>query len=395
MPRPRKPARLVLRRFPGGRTPTWYIVDGPKEVSTGCAEADLAGAEKRLAIYTGAKYDPAKNIGKGLKIPVVEVVNVYLREHAPTVDRIDFLEATCKPLSDWWLPYWLSDINKKTCVEYVDWRTQQTGKHKRLISVATARHDLKTLRAALNYFHATYGPLPSVPVVSLPPKPEPKDDWLTRSEVARLLWAARARAWADRRRFGDTRANEPYTANHVCRFILLGVYTGSRSGILLSLRWTPNDVSGHVDLAHDTIYRKPARSVQSRKRAPKLRIHQRLQFFLRKWRATDAALNQDVICHWQGAEVDRLEKSWDTACEAAGIGRRITPHILRHTCTTWLLQAGVPIWEVSGFVGMSEQTIRDVYGHHSPEWQQNAATATNKRPRRPTPKKDEDDGDTA
>jgi integrase len=379
MPRPKLPARLVLRR-PPGRRPTWYIVDGGKEVSTGCLEHNIRGAENRLAIYTGVKYDPSKNVGKGLKISVVEIVNVYLREHAPSVDRIDFLRATAKPIGDWWSDKWLSDVNKQTCAEYVKWRTGQTSKHKRPVSLATARHDLKTLRAAINFFHASeYGPLPALPKVTLPPKPEPKADFLTRSEVARFLWAAKRQAWADRRRF-EKRALEPYTANHLSRFVLLGVYTGSRPGRSLALRWTPSEEGGHVDLEHRTIYRRPAADTETRKRAPKVRIHDRLLPWLKRWRAHDQARGIDIICHWQGAQVDRLEKSWDSAIEGAGLPRH-TPHILRHTCTTWLLQAGVPIWEVAGFVGMSEQTVRDVYGHHHPDWMGHAASATNKKAR--------------
>lgn len=376
MPRPRKPARLVLRSW-RGKTPVWYIVDGDREISTGCVERDLAGAENRLAIYTGQKYDPAR-AGKGLKVPVVEVLNVYLREHAPSVARIDFLAATAAPIGEWWADKWLSDVHKRTCGEYVAWRTAQTGRHKRRISIATARHDLKTLRAAIRYYHATYGPLPSVPVVSLPPKPEPKSDFLTRSEVARLLWAAKSRAWSDRRRYKNT-VHEPWTAPHLVRFILLGIYTGSRKARILSLRWSPSDEGGHVDLAGRIIYRKAAADPESRKRAPKVRIHDRLLPWLRRWQYYDTVRGLDVICHWQGAEVDRLEKSWDTAVSAAGLPA-VTPHVLRHTCTTWLLQRGVDVWEVAGFVGMSEATVRDVYGHHSPDFQKGAASGKPGRP---------------
>jgi integrase len=383
MPRPRLPARLVLRSWRGAAK-VWYIVDGRSEISTGCSERDIAGAEARLAIHTGAKYDPAQFAGKGLRISVATVLDVYLREHAPTVAKIDFLHATALPLGAWWSEKWLSDVNKKSCTDYVKWRTSQTGRHKRRISIATARHDLKTLRAAIRYFHASeYGPLPSVPAVTLPPKPEPKSDFLTRSEVARLLWAAKSAAWTERRRY-SSRVNERWTAPHLVRFILIGVYTGSRSGRILSLRWTPSHEGGHVDLAARIIYRKPAADVESRKRAPKVRIHDRLLPWLRRWQRHDESMGVDIICHWQGAEVDRLEKSWDTAIELSGLPA-VTPHVLRHSCTTWLLQAGVSIWEVAGFVGMSEATVRDVYGHFHPDYQHAAASSKHGRiAKRPT-----------
>jgi lambda repressor-like predicted transcriptional regulator len=39
------------------------------------------------------------------------------------------------------------------------------------------------------------------------------------------------------------------------------------------------------------------------------------------------------------------------------------------------MQRGVSTWEAAGFLGMSEKTLRDVYGHHHPEHQRNAADA--------------------
>src|SRR4029077_2967490 len=48
---------------------------------------------------------------------------------------------------------------------------------------------------------------------------------------------------------------------------------------------------------------------------------------------------------------------------------------LRHTAATWLMQIGVTTWEAAGFLGMSEKTLRDVYGHHHPDYLHRAANA--------------------
>jgi hypothetical protein len=53
----------------------------------------------------------------------------------------------------------------------------------------------------------------------------------------------------------------------------------------------------------------------------------------------------------------------------------VTPHTLRHTAATWLMQNGAPMWDAAGFLGMSEKTLREVYGHHHPEHLRSAATA--------------------
>ncbi|MBV9520966.1 MAG: hypothetical protein JO068_22920 [Hyphomicrobiales bacterium] len=39
----------------------------------------------------------------------------------------------------------------------------------------------------------------------------------------------------------------------------------------------------------------------------------------------------------------------------AGLGPEVTPHCLRHTCATWMMQRRVPRWEVVGYLGISEK----------------------------------------
>jgi integrase len=63
--------------------------------------------------------------------------------------------------------------------------------------------------------------------------------------------------------------------------------------------------------------------------------------------------------------IAKERKGWERARELASVDA--TPHVLKHTCITWLLQNRVPFWEVAGFVGTSDKLIRDTHGHHSPE----------------------------
>ena len=58
----------------------------------------------------------------------------------------------------------------------------------------------------------------------------------------------------------------------------------------------------------------------------------------------------------------------------------VSPHVLRHTCATWLMQAGVPMWEAAGFLSMTRETLERVYGHHHPDHLREAADALS-RPR--------------
>jgi len=47
----------------------------------------------------------------------------------------------------------------------------------------------------------------------------------------------------------------------------------------------------------------------------------------------------------------------------------VVPHILRHTSATWLMQGDSPLSDAAGFLGMSEQTLREHYWHHHPDFQ--------------------------
>ena len=75
---------------------------------------------------------------------------------------------------------------------------------------------------------------------------------------------------------------------------------------------------------------------------------------------------------WHGKPVRSVKKGFARAVALAGLSG-VTPHTLRHTAATWLMQNGVPIWEAAGFLGMSPEMLARVYGHHHPDHLRNAA----------------------
>lgn len=279
---------------------------------------------------------------------------IYLREHAPTVAAPEFLGYTAAPIIEWWGKKTLADIKGQSCRDYVAWRCAQIGRHGRKVSDQTARHELKTLRSAIRYYHKEHGPLDAVPAVTLPDKAGGKERWLTRSEAARLLWAAR---------------RTPRTA----RFILLGLHTGTRSDACLRLRWVPSVASGWIDLDAGILHRMGGRERATKKRRPSCRIPVALLTFLKHWRAKDLQRGWTVVCHDGGEEAADIRTSFETAVRRAGLGPDVTPHTLRHTCCTWLMHDGVPVAEAAGFVGMSIEMFDRVYGHHSTDHQARAA----------------------
>lgn len=53
--------------------------------------------------------------------------------------------------------------------------------------------------------------------------------------------------------------------------------------------------------------------------------------------------------------------------------KNVTPHTLRHTFATISLQNGVNPYQVAGVMGDSLEMVLEVYGHHCPDYLQDAA----------------------
>jgi integrase len=225
----------------------------------------------------------------------------------------------------------------------------------------TARRDLEVLRAAIQYYHSEYT-LDSVPVITLPPKAPPRSRWLKREEVAGLLKAAR-----------DT------GNHHVARYVLLGIYTGTRSKALLDLTWLPQLNGGWVELDGDVMHRSGKAQRKTNKRQPPVKLPPRLIAHLRRWQKMDEQQGITHVIHYKGQRVKKLRRSWASVRLAAGLDKDVVAHTLRHTAATWLMQSGVSFFEASGFLGMTAQTLESIYGHHHPDFQHAAANSFNQK----------------
>ncbi len=248
-------------------------------------------------------------------------------------------------------PFWhgrmVGEVTKQTCKLY--------GKE-RCRSANTVRRELSVMRAAINFAHEE-GRITRPIHVELPKSPESRKRWLTRVEAARLVGSSKTSA---------ARLYMPL-------FILLGLYTGRRKEALLSLRWPQVDlVAGLIDF-----------EITGRRRTSKRRgvipIPSRLLPHLR--RARERGTDLGYVLHRNGVRILDVKKGFSAACKRAGL-EDVTPHTLRHTAATWLMQRGTPIWEAAGYLAMSENMLREVYGHHHPDFQREAAENIGSRPKR-------------
>jgi integrase len=389
MSRPAKGARLWLEpeeRDASGklvRRATWVIRDGSRKVRTGCAKQDRAGAERALAEHIAGKYQiPRERNRHPAEILVLDVLNIYLADKAGKHSRPDETKQRVLTLADFWQPYTLADVNGTRCREYVTWRVGQpwksakperTGKPARLVTEAAARRELEDLRAAINH-HRMEGLCSEIVSVVLPEKCDIRDVWLTRSQAARLIKAA----WRARQVMRDNRT-ERAVGRHLARFILLGLYTGSRAGAICGAAFMPTIGRGYVDLDRGVFYRRAQGARETKKRQPPVRLPNRLLAHLRRWHRLGIA--KDAVVEWNGKPVRSVRKAFAAAVNAAGLaGNEITPHALRHSAATWAMQAGGDLWQIAGFLGMTVEILERVYGHHHPDYQRDAAEAVTRSP---------------
>jgi integrase len=244
-------------------------------------------------------------------------------------------------------------VNGARCREYVAWRVgqqwrsakpEQTGNAPRLVTEAAARRELEDLRAAINH-HRREGLCSEVMSVVLPEKSEGRDVWLTRKQAADLIRAA----WRANQIMQDRRTKRA-VGRHLARFILVGLYTGSRSGAICGAALMPTIGRGHVDLERGVFYRRAQGARETKKRQPPVRLPDRLLAHLRRWQRLGIA--KQAVVEWNGKPVRSVRKAFAAAVKAAGLdGLGITPHILRHTAATWAMQGGGDPWQIAGFLG--------------------------------------------
>jgi integrase len=359
MPRTAKPPRLYLRER-AGREAAYVILDRGREVSTGYGSGRQREAEEAFSRYLSEKYRTDWKDGDPAKIPLADVLTLYAEEVAPGHAHPELVGYHLPPLIEHFNgSCW--DVTQSTCRAYVRAREKGLG-GRRAVKAATARRELETMGAALMYAYKARKI--SKPVfVHLPEKAPPKERWLTRSEASRLVAGALGFKAIKFDQAGKPtkwkRTGAP--SYHVARFILIALYTGTRHEAVLRLRWGVNSAGGWFDLENGVLYRKGQGEQETRKRRPPAPIHDDLMPHLRRWRA----LTEIGPCEFEGRLTLRQKTGWSRARENAGLGPDVTPHTLKHTCATWMLQQGVSIWEVAGYLGTSEAVIRSTYGHHA------------------------------
>lgn len=230
-------------------------------------------------------------------------------------------------------------ITKEDCRAHTKAR-RQAG-----ISDGTIHTELGHLRTVLVWAEKNKL-IGKAPDIERPSKPEPKDRYLTRDEAQRILSCAKT--------------------PHLKTAIHLMLGTAARVTAVLELTWD------RIDFERKLIYlRNPDDKVKRKGRAV-VPINATLMTALRD--AKDGALT-DYVIEWAGEPVKSLKRGIATAAREARV-KGVSAHVFRHTSAVWMAEAGVPMEEISQYLGHSSVEItRRVYARYSPDHLRKAAAA--------------------
>jgi integrase len=301
------------------------------------------------------------------------------RNHAP-------LKASLRPVKERLGDLRWNQLTQDEVDSYVEWRLTNKrwagdGKARQnpvgTISRSTAQKDLRMLRAALKGAHARQLVPHEVKFKINVTAAASKDVWLTKAEVKRMLEACELRESVHSE--DGTVIARRRNREHIYAFILISTATAARKEAVLSLKWDqvhiprPEDLPKDVrlmDLATVTVNGNAYIDFGDRrgnKRRPKMPVGN--NWLLMVYLAFGGDKEQPYVTSYRGKRVKDIKKGLAKVVEEAGITKKVTPHTLKHTAITWMVQSGMNLTTISELTNTSEKILRSVYSHHRPDYQ--------------------------
>ena len=360
MPRRNTGPRLRFSARRGCFYICWTERGSDRQRSAGTA--DRREAENALADFirsrgqAGRPRDPSE-------VLITDILGDYASERGPDTSAPWRIAAAVKPLARFWEGFFVAGVTRETCRAYARARGRSAG---------TIRRELGVLRAGINHAHRE-GRITRIVAVHLPERPPSRDRWLTRSEAARLVagslgyhFVAYSDVGTRKEKWRVWDRARAYPRLYLPLFVLIGLYAGARKEAILSLRWAQVDLeAGRID------FNTPG-ARRTNKRRARIPVAGKLLGHLRRARLRGTEMG--FVVSENGKRLGDIKRGFASACRRAGLSG-VSPHVLRHTCATWLMQGGVPMWEAAGFLGMTRETLEQVYGHHHPDYLRGAAEA--------------------
>lgn len=264
---------------------------------------------------------------------VITILGQYKREHA--VVSHERTHYAIKALSRFFKGHLVTDINVPLCREYTYFRQAEK------VSLSTIARELTVLRAACN--HGLKWQRLSrnqVPTFELPTNLPKREVWLFKDEVKKLIDCSH---------------------DDIHLFTRIAYGTGSRRRAIEELEWS------QINFTRKTINLDKLNQTKTNKRRPTVPMGDLYGLLENMY---DSSENKWVL----GSNRNLLH-DFEKTCRNADLlhvqerdGRpagKITPHILRHSRATHLLEDGASMYSVAKLLGDTPLTVQRTYGHIS------------------------------
>lgn len=213
---------------------------------------------------------------------------------------------------------------------------------RKTVSNGTIHLELGYLRACLRWAERK-GIISKAPSIELPSKPAPRVDYLTKDQLVKVLSFCRT--------------------PHISLFIVLAITTAARSNAILDLTWDRVDLQSRMITLSD-----PSQGATAKGRAV-VPINDTLLRYLTD--AKPGAVTPFVI-EWAGQRVHSIKKALQSLSIRSAIA--INAHKLRHSAAVWMAEGGVPMSEISQYLGHTNTAVTErVYARYSPGYLRKAA----------------------
>lgn len=260
---------------------------------------------------------------------VREILKCYIDNNPDIVD-LSRLRSSVKALTAFMGNRTITSIDVPLCREYAE---------KRGVSPATIARDLGVLKAAANFaVKWKVIRVDQLPVIEMPKSLPKRETWLLRDELETLK---------------DNADDVMYA------YIRIMYYTGSRKRAIETMEWS------QVDFNRKTISLAKHGERKTNKRRPTVPmgdLEEMLQFMYDN-RENDFVLGSTKDLAYK---FKQLAKECGLLNLKARDGRpegKLTPHLIRHSRATHLLEKGVSIYTVAKLLGDNVSTVETVYGH--------------------------------
>lgn len=325
----RKP-RYDLKLYRGKWAIVWVEDGKTRRHSTGAVDRDEAS--RILDAFRAEMSRPASRT-------VADLWTAYMAriEGKPAHKRMTSEWKSLGPVFSQMLP---EHISEQACNDYT---AARRAKGRKDGTIWTELGDLATVLA----WAAGAGHIAKAPRIHRPAKPDPKDRYLTRDEISRLIDAA--------------------TIPHIRLAIILMLGTAARIGAVLDLTWDRVDFQhGIVKLALGDGERRKGRATVPMNGMVRAALSE----------AREGALTEHVI-EWAERPLTTIRRGFNRAVEDAGL-TDVTPHVLRHTAAVHMAASGVPMSKIAQYLGHSDDRITQrVYARFAPDHMADAAEAVN------------------